>query len=142
MSKIYCIELLCGWSVAARAQQGLTESDYARAESMLTYNTEPLVDHGQVRPNWLPDGRFWFRDLTAQGSEFILVDPAKKTRSAAFDHQKLAAALSTASGSSVDASHLPFTTFMYTPDGAAITFRAGGKRWKYGLSSGQCTEAT
>ncbi|HTJ12773.1 MAG TPA: DPP IV N-terminal domain-containing protein [Dinghuibacter sp.] len=139
MSKIYCIILLCGWSVAARAQQGLTESDYARAESMLTYNTEPLVDHGQVRPNWLPDGRFWFRDLTATGSGFVLVDPVKKTRGAAFDHVKLAAALSSATGSAVDASQLPFTTFTY--DGAAIVFRAAGKRWKYDPASGQCTES-
>lgn len=140
MSKIYCIILLCGWSVAACAQQGLTDGDYARAESMLTYNTEPLVDHGQVRPNWLPDGRFWFRDLTATGSEFILVDPVKKTRAAAFDQAKLAAALSSAGGGSYDAAHLPFTTFAY--DGTAVVFRAGGKHWKYDPASGQCTEAS
>lgn len=140
MSKIYCIILLCGWSVAARAQQGLTDGDYARAESMLTYNTEPLVDHGQVRPNWLPDGRFWFRDLTATGSEFILVDPVKKTRTAAFDQVKLAAALSSASGGSYDAAHLPFTTFSF--DGASVLFRAGGKHWQYDPASGQCTEAS
>lgn len=140
MSKIYCIILLCGWSVAARAQQGLTDGDYARAESMLTYNTEPLVDHGQVRPNWLPDGRFWFRDLTATGSEFILVDPVKKTRAAAFDQAKLAAALSSASGGSYDAAHLPFTTFSF--DGSSVLFRAAGKHWKYDPASGRCTEAS
>ena len=142
MSKIYGIILLCGWSVAARAQQGavLTESDYARAESMLTYNTEPLVDHGSVRPNWLPGGRFWFRDLTTDGSEFILVDPAKKTRSAAFDQQKLAAALSTASGTKYEAARLPFQTFTFSADGAFIQFRADGRRWKCDLQTYACTE--
>ncbi|WP_295669110.1 hypothetical protein [uncultured Mucilaginibacter sp.] len=62
------------------AQQGpvLTAKDYAHAESFLSYNTEPLIDHGPVHPNWLPGDRFWFRDLNADGSEFILVDPVKK----------------------------------------------------------------
>jgi dipeptidyl aminopeptidase/acylaminoacyl peptidase len=144
MRKIYAILLLCGYGVSARAQQGaaLTAADYAHAESMMNYNTEPLVDHGSVRPNWLPDGRFWFRDVGAAGSSFILVDPAKKTQAAAFDQQKLAAALSSASGSHYDAGQLPFQSFSYTTDGGAIRFRVDGKRWKCDLGTYQCTEDT
>src|ERR1700733_6201039 len=87
-------------TAAVSAQQGpvLTDKDYAHAESFLSYNTEPLIDHAVVRPNWLPGDKFWFRDLDAHGSEFILVDPAKKTISGVFDQAKLAAALSTATG--------------------------------------------
>jgi hypothetical protein len=62
---------------AAQAQQGnaLTTQDYERAEKFMSYNTAPFVDGGSVRPNWLPGEKFWYRNLTATGTEFILVDP-------------------------------------------------------------------
>src|ERR1019366_2373558 len=64
----------------ARAQQrALTSDDYARAEKFMGYNTSPLVLHSGVRPNWLPDDRFTYRVSTAEGSEFLIVDPAKAT---------------------------------------------------------------
>jgi len=131
-------------SLYANAQQGpvLTAKDYAHAESFLGYNTEPLIDHGAVRPNWLPGDRFWFRDLNAQGSEFILVDPAKKTRSAAFDHGRLAASLSAATGKQYTGLTLPFQSFGYTADNKAVIFRADGKLWKCDLQSYQVTPDT
>jgi dipeptidyl aminopeptidase/acylaminoacyl peptidase len=115
----------------ARAQQGgtLTDNDYAHAETLLSYGTAPLIDHVMGQPNWISGDRFWYRVLTAQGSEFILVNPAKGTRLAAFDQARLAAGLSTASGQTVDANHLPFGTFAYSDDGKSISFRAAGKAW-------------
>ncbi|MBK9707120.1 MAG: hypothetical protein IPO77_08985 [Acidobacteria bacterium] len=86
----------------------LTADDYARAEQFLGYKTSPLVVRTSVRPAWLPDGRFWYRVTTETGSEFILVDPARAMRGPAFDHAKLAAALSTAAGAKYEASQLPF----------------------------------
>jgi dipeptidyl-peptidase-4 len=84
---------LAGFAVAltTSAQQParLTTKDYERAESMLGYNTEQLVDRANVRPNWLPGDKFWYRILTAEGHEFVLVDPAKGTRTAAADLEKL-----------------------------------------------------
>ena len=125
----------------ASAQQAnnpsLTIEDYQRAEKAMAYNTGQLVDHGSVKPNWLPDERFWYRVLTAQGSEFILVDPVHATRVSAFDHQKLAACLSTAAGEKYDAFHLPFLTIDYSPDGS-ILFSAAKKNWKYNPSTNTC----
>src|SRR4051812_24736067 len=69
-----------------RAQQPaktLTADDYARAEKMLNYNTDPLVDRNGVRSTWLPDGRFYYRAMTSTGSEFVLVNPADGSRKAA-----------------------------------------------------------
>ena len=37
----------------------LTSADYARAEKLLGYNTNPLVLRAGVRPTWLLDDRFW-----------------------------------------------------------------------------------
>jgi dipeptidyl-peptidase-4 len=65
---------------AAAAQTVLTAADYARAEKMLSYNTNALIDRNGVRPTWLPDGRFWYRVMTPIGSEFVVVDPANGSR--------------------------------------------------------------
>ncbi|HXI94119.1 MAG TPA: hypothetical protein VNO24_29450, partial [Blastocatellia bacterium] len=88
-------------TVSANAQQrrgdapgALTTADYARAEKFMAYNTTPLVFGSGVRPNWLTDERFWYRNSTAEGTEFVLVDAKRGTRTPAFDHSKLAAALS------------------------------------------------
>jgi dipeptidyl aminopeptidase/acylaminoacyl peptidase len=123
--------------VSAQQLPALTAEDYARAERFLSYNTQALVDHSAGQPNWLAGDRFWYRTLTAQGSEFILIDPARKTRTAAFDQTKLAAALSTASGKTYEAARLPFRTFTFSPDEKTISFAAGGKSWKYDVTSGQ-----
>ena len=97
---------------SAGAPRSLTAADYARAEKFMTYNVTPLVLRAGARPTWLPGDRFWYRNaVEKEGSEFILVDPAKRTKAPAFDHAGVAAALSAASGKTYDASHLPFTTF-------------------------------
>ena len=76
------------------------------------------------------------------GSEYILVDPVKGTKTAAFDHEKLAAALSTASGRTIKSSMLPFQTFSYAADGKAIMFNADRKQWKYDLQTAMATSDT
>lgn len=132
--------LLTVTTIAANAQErtALTEKDYQHAESMLSYNTEALVDNNGVNPNWLPDGRFWYRVLTARGSEFILVDPARGSRSAAFDQQKLAASLSKATGKEYTAYRLPFQRFNFSAEGQAILFTLDGRQWKCDLKSYEC----
>ncbi len=136
MNKLILTATCAAVTFAARAQQ-VTTTDYERAQSFLTYYTEPLIDNQSVRPVWLPGDKFWYRNLNAKGSEFILVDPVKKTRQPAFDQQKLASALSSATGKQYQASMLPFNTFSFTADNKAIVFRADGKQWKYDLVSGQ-----
>jgi dipeptidyl aminopeptidase/acylaminoacyl peptidase len=126
---------------SARADQ-LSVSDYDRAASMMSWNTAPLIDHGSVVPNWLPGDRFWFRDLNAHGSEFILIDPAKKTLSGCFDQVKLAAALSAATGKTYEALMLPFQTISFSPDGKYVRFEVDRKRWKCDLQTYEVTENT
>lgn len=122
-------------SVANAQRTVLTSKDYAKAEQFLTYNTEPLVDRASIRPNWLPNGQFWYRILTPQGSKFMLIDPAKKTRHAAFDQQKLAASLSAVTGKTYSAQMLPFRTFVFSADQQTIIFQADGKQWKCDLQT-------
>jgi dipeptidyl-peptidase-4 len=133
--------LLSVLSVPLEAQQGgaLTADDYARAERFMGYNTAPLVYGANVRPTWLPDGRFWYRNTLPQGSEFVLVDPARRRRARAFDHVRLAAALSRAADTTYDAFHLPFFEFAFTSDGRAIAFDVGRRHWTCDLAGTSCT---
>lgn len=127
---------------AGSKARALTTADYARAEKFMGYYTNPLVLHAGVSPHWLPDDRFWYQVTTAAGSEFVLVDPAKGTRTPAFDHAKLAAALSTAANAKYDAQHLPFAEFEFTADAEAISFTAAGHRWRCDLQGNKCAADT
>src|SRR6185503_19590200 len=120
----------------------LTEKDYQKAESLMGYNTQKYIDRGSINPNWFGEDKFWYRVLTPAGSEYVVVDAAKGTRTVAFDHQKLATVLSTATGRNYTASMLPFQSITYSNDGNAILFRADGKQWKYTLANNFITTDT
>ena len=133
---------LCAAAAAPRAAaqqpRSLTTADYARAEQFLGYNTAPLVFGAAVRPTWIAGDRFWYRNAIPEGFEFVLVDPAHPGRARAFDHARLAAALSHAADTAYDAFHLPFTTFEFSADGRSISFDAGRRHWACGLATDQC----
>ena len=122
-------------------QRTLTAADYTRAEKFMNYNTGPLVLRAGVRPTWLPDGRFWYRVTTENGAEFVLVDPARGTRGAAFDHAKLAAALSAAAGAKYEAFKLPFQQIDFSADGKTVSFSVERRRFNCDLPSYQCSAA-
>src|SRR5262245_17466946 len=122
MNRLLLTSIACalGWSGYAQQSGSLTNKDYQQEENFLGYNTQKLIDHGPIYPSWLPGDRFWYRTLTPKGSEFILVDPAKGSRVAAFDHQMLAASLSSATGKTYSADLLPFQYISFSPDGSSI----------------------
>ncbi len=121
----------------SRALAAVTAADYQRAEKFLTYNTAPLVFH-RVRATWLPGDRFWYRNVGPDGIEFVLFDAARGTRQPAFDHAKVAAALSTATGKTYDAAHLPFMTFEFSADRQSISFSFRGQEWSCDLQANRC----
>jgi len=122
-------------------QRTLTADDYARAEKFMSYNTGPLVLRAGVRPTWLADGRFWYRVTTENGNEFFLIDPARGTRGPAFDHAKLAAALSTAAGAKYEAFKLPFQQIDFAADGKTISFTIERRRFSCDVMGNQCEVA-
>ncbi|HET7626374.1 MAG TPA: DPP IV N-terminal domain-containing protein [Verrucomicrobiae bacterium] len=102
------------------------------------------VYKARITPHWFTNNtEFWYRnDLRDGAKEFILVDAEKGTREPAFDHAKLAAALSKASGQDFKADKLPFSDIEFVDDGKAIQFDAADKKWKCDLVSYKCTALT
>jgi dipeptidyl aminopeptidase/acylaminoacyl peptidase len=133
--------LLAAAPVAAQQPRALTAADYARAERFMGYNTTPLVYGGAVRATWLAGDRFWYRNAIPEGFEVVLVDPARKTRERAFDHARLAAALSRAADTTYDALHLPDAQLELAPDARSLTVEAGRRRFGCDLVAYTCAAA-
>ena len=125
--------------VAPAASPAVTAVDYARAEKFLGATVNPLVIGDSVTASWLPDDRFTYRRSTAEGTEFILVDPIKRTRNPAFDHETLAATLSTSAGGTVDPKKLPFQTIELSADGASVAFDMNRRRWSCDVKGLACS---
>lgn len=122
----------CCWA------QGTLE-DYQRAEKFLSGNARRLYTSGDVMPHWIEKTRrFWYRATTLQGSRFILVDAEQNTSAPAFDHARLADALSRATKQSLDSTKLPFDTFEFTDTQKSIRFEIESVRWVCNLDTYEC----
>jgi dipeptidyl aminopeptidase/acylaminoacyl peptidase len=125
------------FSCAALSQQPkqYTTEDYAAAERFMSYNVNPLAYQGVVRAQWLADGRFWYRDANESGVTYVLVDPAKGTRAAAFDHAKLAAALHAASSKiKNEPAHLLLSDLSFSDGDKVLTLTSAGAAYRCDLN--------
>jgi dipeptidyl-peptidase 4 len=132
------IFLACSTAFGQTTPAALTAADYAHAEKFLGYNVNPLVYGGEVRPNWMAGDRFWYRVRRERGAEFVLVDAAKGASGPAFDHARLASALSKAAGKTYEAGKLPFEQIELAEDGSAVSFTVESRKWKCTLADYQC----
>jgi dipeptidyl aminopeptidase/acylaminoacyl peptidase len=115
-----------------------TATDYARANG-LRAKYEALVVNVPGPATWIDKtDRFWYRRLVKGGSEFVMVDAETRQKQPAFDHQKLAAALSKATGNSYSALTLPFNSFTFTDNEQAIDVTFDGGTWRCALVEYDC----
>jgi dipeptidyl aminopeptidase/acylaminoacyl peptidase len=115
---------------------------YARA-AQLAGQAKGKVFKAAITPHWFADNsRFWYRNDTRDNTrDFVVVDAEKGSRQPAFDHAKLAAALSQAAGGKYEASRLPFQTIEFVGGGKAVRFNLNGTAWQCDLASYECTKA-
>jgi dipeptidyl aminopeptidase/acylaminoacyl peptidase len=101
----------------------------------------PRIYKDRIAPHWVDDNhRFWYRnDLRGASKEFIVVDVAQGKRDFAFDHVRLATALSKAAGKTFPGDRLPFDAIEFVQDGKAVRFQAEGAVWQVGLASYDCS---
>jgi dipeptidyl aminopeptidase/acylaminoacyl peptidase len=134
-------------TIVSSAFAQLTEADFDRALN-IQEKYSGLVLNLPEPPVWQEStDTFVYRKSIEGGHEFDLVDAAAaQSKQPAFDHAKLAAALSTASGESYKATTLPFARFRFVDKRSAIEFTSGapgapGARWHCDLTSYTCTKS-
>jgi predicted metalloprotease with PDZ domain/dipeptidyl aminopeptidase/acylaminoacyl peptidase len=103
----------------------------------------PQMYKALITPHWFADGsRFWYRnDLRGGAREFILVEIEPGRRGPAFDHGKLAAALSKATAKQYKGDRLPLDSIEFGPDAKSVRFKLDDTIWQVDLASYECTKA-
>jgi dipeptidyl-peptidase 4 len=130
--------LLAPQRAAAQQTAPHTLAAYERAAQRLAAYTDTLVHRADVRPEWLDADRFWYRVRTAEGHEFILVDPARGTRERAFDHERLAQALTATTGTTYSPWSLPVERLAPVQDGRRLGFELERRRWECDVVEYRC----
>ncbi|HLG13397.1 MAG TPA: DPP IV N-terminal domain-containing protein [Blastocatellia bacterium] len=115
-----------------------TRADYERANK-LRDKFQGLAINVPERANWIgTTSRFWYRKSVKGGNQFVLVDGATLAKQPAFDHERLSASLSTATGEKYTAVTLPFPSITFVDEDRAIEFVAAAWTWKCDLASYEC----
>ncbi|HYH00581.1 MAG TPA: DPP IV N-terminal domain-containing protein [Terriglobales bacterium] len=119
----------------------VSSADYERAANLRTKYRGLTVNQPES-PRWIKSsGQLLYRTSVAGGHAFVLVDPKTATKKPAFDHEKVAAALSKASGESITATTLPFERSRITGNGESITFPLQEARWTCDVVKYECKNA-
>jgi dipeptidyl aminopeptidase/acylaminoacyl peptidase len=115
-----------------------TAADYTRANG-LRAKYEGLTVNVPGSATWIDKTpRFWYRKTVKGGAEFVIVDAETRQKGPAFDHQRLATALSSAAGRSYSALTLPFNTFTFADSEQAIEMTFEGTPWRCALADYTC----
>ncbi|HET7733973.1 MAG TPA: DPP IV N-terminal domain-containing protein, partial [Paludibacter sp.] len=110
--------------------QGTVE-DYNRAFS-LTDRLKDKVFYSNVTPQWIgKSDRFWYIRYTPQGKTYMLVDAQKKTRTALFNHIKLAETLSKVTGKTVDVEQISLPNLRVSTNMDTLRFTTNSTKWIY-----------
>ncbi|HEX3437955.1 MAG TPA: DPP IV N-terminal domain-containing protein [Pseudacidobacterium sp.] len=116
----------------------VTRADYERA-AQLRDKYKTLALNIPEAPSWIEKtDTFWYRKTVEGGHAFVLVDANTKIKKPAFDHDRLAAALSSADEKKYTGVTLPFTRFRYVDGQAAIELVLENRRWHCDLTSYKC----
>ena len=115
--------------------QGTVE-DYNRAYALREkYNAKHVLYAGVV-PHWVDQtSAFWYVRQTEKGKEYVKVDAASNKRTALFDQQKMAAALTEKAGRAINAYNLPLQNCRLNISLDTLRFQLDGKFWAYSIKN-------
>lgn len=106
----------------------ITESNYQLAERFSPTKVGKMIYSTSVTPTWLKDGKsFWYTYSTSEGKMYYLVDAVKQTKKPLFDHVKMAAELSAATGDPMVSTKLNIVPD-FEDDGKSFRFTVQSKK--------------
>ncbi len=139
MKKTYLIIFLITITKLLCAQG--TVEDYQRAEKFLHFNVYNLVQNLYLNPNWIDNSSdFWYKTELEKGHQFKLVQSSDNAVNLAFDHQKLATALSKKLNKSINPDSLPFSKIKFKEKMSRILFKVDSLNFKYDIKNNILSE--
>lgn len=118
-----------------------TAEDYRRAFSMAERYSAGKVMYSDVRPQWIGSTHtFWYVRNTADGRFYAVVDADRKQRRELFSHDRLAKALSAATGRDIRPGSIPIEHLSVNDRTDTLRFSACGKQWTYATRKDRLTE--
>jgi dipeptidyl-peptidase 4 len=123
--------------VSSHAQTGriYTADDYSRAANLLHASTISLVDHAIERATFIGDDRFWYLDSENGLPTLMVVDAARRAKSAAYDQIRMAAALHAAGLEETDPKRIRPEEFDLLDDDRSVRITISGIRYKCALGA-------
>jgi dipeptidyl aminopeptidase/acylaminoacyl peptidase len=129
------LALAAGSTVLAQG----TAADYRRAEE-LNRRYQGLATGLVERPTWIANtDHLWYRVAVPGGNQFVVVDAATKQKRPAFDHDRIAAALS-ADSIKYTGLTLPFASIEFFDGEKTVGFTLGGFAWRCVVATSPCTK--
>lgn len=118
------------------AQHHQNKADWAQMEKFSNQNLSRFVYSSRVNPNWInKTDKFWYVWSDSNGKRFMYVDSGGRKRERAFDHDKLAGALSELGKKPVVGNQLPFNSIEYNKEETAITFTVERVKYEWDLKN-------
>src|SRR5215469_6935934 len=134
-----CETMLATALLSSTAWAQVSPTDYARSEGLRDawmYLTKDVADP----PRWIGNSeKFVYRKTVPGGFTFVVMDARTGEKRAAFDQERLAAALTKSSGAQYTALRLPFAEVDFSADETMLSF--GGAetgRWRCRLADYTC----
>ncbi len=115
-------------------------ANYQRAND-LRAQWDGKVFKAQLTATWIDANHLWYRTDVRGNREYILVDAILGKKGQAFDHAKLAKALSDATKDEVNGKKLFLDRPVFSSDLKSFTFGFAGKRWTANLSTYELSES-
>ena len=137
MRQFVCVIILFFGSSSSLQAQG-TKEDFTRANEMREL-TRNKVYRDKIDPQWSADGNlFWYRIDHAPGEwEFIVVDAAAGKRESAFDHARVAAAISQPNQPPVSADSLPVKHIEFAEGTHSLRLVLDDAVWRLNRATGE-----
>lgn len=130
-------------ATSVASQVRITPADYERARS-LADRYGSVATGSAEHTTWVDSTSLWYRKSVSGGHTFFRVDVRSESnisRAEAFDHARLAAALTEAAPRGterVTALTLPFEQMDLAGDGSTVSFEAWSERWSCSLVEYRC----
>ncbi|MGB8490200.1 MAG: hypothetical protein WCE64_04020, partial [Bacteroidales bacterium] len=113
---------------------------YREADDLVKMTTGKVY-YGSVRPSWVgKTGLFLYENFTPSGTDYVLVNPTKLTKTSPFDQKKFALAFEAATGTRATPGKLPIRNLVFSERLGSFAFTYENYNWICNLKNYRITK--